>query len=231
MANMLGSEILDRAGIILQDTTNIRWPTDELLDWLNDGQREIVLRKPDSYTKSESVSLTASETKQNLPSGGIQLIDVVRNMGIGAPGATPGRAITRTERYILDSQRPDWNTETGSDASKHYMFDERNPKVFYVYPPQSATPGSVEIVYSAAPDALATSAASITLDDIYASALLDYVLYRAYSKDADIAPSAPQRAVGHYEAFLKSLGAQEEGESRYDPNAPKLSETPGVHRG
>lgn len=229
MANMLGSEILDRAGIILQDTTQIRWPSDELLDWLNDGQREIVLRKPDAYTVSDKMVLAASETKQNLPSGGIQLIDVVRNLGTS--GGIPGRAVTRTERYILDSQRPDWNTETGSATVKHYMFDERNPKVFYVYPPQAATPGYVEVVYSASPDALATTAASITLDDIYSSALLDYVLYRAYSKDADIAPSAPQRAVAHYEAFLKSLGAQEQAESSYDPNAPKLSETPGVHRG
>ena len=229
MPTILGSAVLDRAGIILQDTTNIRWPTAELLGWLNDGQREIVLRKPDAYTKSEAIVMTASETKQSIPAAGIQLIDVVRNMGTG--GATPGRAVTRTERYILDSQRPDWNTETGSATVKHYMFDERNPKVFYVYPPQAATPGYVEAVYSAAPAELATGAATLTLDDVYSSALLDYVLYRAYSKDSDIAPNAPQRAVAHYEAFLKSLGAQEQAETSYDPNAPKLSETPGVHRG
>jgi hypothetical protein len=229
MPTILGSAVLDRAGIILQDTTNIRWPTAELLGWLNDGQREIVLRKPDAYTKSEAIVLTASETKQSIPAAGIQLIDVVRNMGTG--GATPGRAITRTERYILDSQRPDWNTETGTSEVKHYMFDERNPKYFYVYPPQGPAPGYVEAVYSSAPAELATAAATLTLDDVYSSALLDYVLYRAYSKDSDIAPNAPQRAVGHYEAFLKSLGAQEQAESRYDPNMPKPSEAPGVHRG
>ena len=230
MPTILGSEALDQAGIILQDTTNIRWPTAELLGWLNAGQREIVLRKPDAYTISEAVALTASEAKQSIPAAGIQLIDIVRNMGTA--GATPGRAVTRTERYILDSQRPDWNTETGSSTVKHYMFDERNPKVFYVYPPQPAvSPGYVETVYSAAPAALAAAANTLTLDDIYASVLLDYVLYRAYSKDSDIAPNAPQRAVGHYQAFLRSLGDKEKAESSYDPNAPKLSETPGVHRG
>ena len=230
MPTIFGSEVLDRAGIILQDTTNIRWPTDELLGWLNDGQREIVLRKPDAHTVSAAMVLVVSETKQSIPASGIMLIDIVRNMGTG--GSTPGRAITRTERYILDSQRPDWNTETGSSIVKHYMFDERSPRVFYVYPPQpAATPGYVEIVYSSAPADLATGADTLTLDDIYASALLDYVLYRAYSKDSDIAPNAPQRAVGHYNAFLQSLGAQEKGETAYDPNAPKLSETPGVHRG
>jgi len=228
MPTIVGSSILDRASIILQDTTNIRWPSDELLGWLNDGQREIVLRKPDAYTKTSSVMLTASETKQAIPSDGIILIDVIRNMGTGV---TPGRAITRTERYILDGQRPNWNTETASATVKHYMFDERNQKTFYVYPPQPTTPGYIEIVYSAAPADLATVASTLTLDDIYASALLDYTLYRAYSKDADIAPSAPQRAVGHYQAFMQSIGAQEQAESRYDPNMPKPSEAPGVHRG
>jgi hypothetical protein len=228
MPTIVGSSILDRASIILQDTTNIRWPSDELLGWLNDGQREIVLRKPDAYTKSSSVVLTASETKQSIPSDGIQLIDIVRNMGTGA---SPGRAITRTERYILDGQRPNWNTETGSATVKHYMFDERNPKTFYVYPPQAVAPGYIELVYSAAPADLATSASTLTLDDIYASALLDYVLYRAYSKDADIAPSAPQRAIGHYQAFTQSVIGKEQAEAAYDPNMPKPSEAPGVHRG
>ena len=230
MPTITGATILGRASIILQDTTNIRWPEDELLAWLNDGQREIVLRKPDSYAKSVATVLTASETKQSLPADGIQLLDIVRNLGIA--GTTPGRAVTRTERYILDSQRPNWNTETGSSVVKHYMFDERNPKVFYVYPPQpAASPGYVEVVYSAAPTDLATSAATITLDDIYSSALLDYVLYRAYSKDADIAPSAPQRAVGHYQAFLQSVSGKEAAEAAYDPNMPKPSEYPGSHRG
>jgi len=230
MPTIKGSEVLDRAGIILQDTTNIRWPTAELLDWLNDGQREIVLRKPDAYTVSEAVVLVVSETKQSIPAAGIQLIDIVRNLGVA--GATPGRAVTRTERYILDTQRPDWNTETGTAEVKHYMFDERNPKVFYVYPPQpAASPGYVEVVYSSSPADLATAAATLTLDDIYSSALLDYVLYRAYSKYSDIAPNAPQRAIGHYQAFLKSLGDQEKGETIYDPNSPKPSEISGVHRG
>ena len=228
MPTIAGSTILDRASIILQDTTNIRWPEDELLKWLNDGQREIVLRKPDAYAKSTSMVLTGSETKQSLPSDAIQLIDIVRNLGTGA---SPGRAISRTERYILDGQRPYWNTETGSSVVKHYMFDAQNPKVFYVYPPQPAVPSYIEIVYSASPADLATSASTITLDDIYASALLDYVLYRAYSKDADIAPSAPQRAIGHYQAFTQSVVGKEAAESAYDPNMPKPSENPGSHRG
>ena len=217
MATITATNIVSRAAIVLQDTTGVRWPqTEELLLWLNDGQREIVLRKPDAYAQNAVVALVAG-TKQTIPATGIQLLDVIRNMGTG--GATPGRAITRIDREILDEQRPSWHSETASAETKHYMFDPRDPKHFYVYPPQHATPGRVEMVYAASPTDVAALGNTITLDDIYSGVLLDYILYRAYSKDADLTPTAPQRAVSHYNAFMASLGAKSQMELITNPNA------------
>lgn len=224
MATITGKEIVDRAAIVLQDTTGVRWPqTDELLLWLNDGQREIVLRKPDASATNEVVALVQG-TLQSIPATGIQLLDVIRNMGVG--GATPGRAITRIDREILDEQRPNWHSETASAETKHYMFDPRDPKHFFVYPPQHATPGKVTMVYAASPTDLADleTTTVITLDDIYSGVLLDYILYRAYSKDADLTPTAPQRAVSHYNAFLASLGAKGQIEQVVNPNAYDFKE-------
>ncbi len=222
MATITGTNIVDRAAIVLQDTTGVRWPQDtELLLWLNDGQREIVLRKPDAYAQNETVALVGG-TKQTIPATGIQLLDVIRNMGTG--GSTPGRAITRIDREILDEQRPDWHSSTANAESKHYMFDTRDPKHFYVFPPQHATPGKVEMVYAASPTDLSALSSTITLDDIYSGVLLDYILYRAYSKDADLTPSAPQRAVSHYNAFMASLGAKSQMELITNPNAYDFKE-------
>jgi len=222
MATITGTNIVTRASIILQDTTGVRWPqTDELLLWLNDGQREIVLRKPQAYAQNAVVALVQG-TKQSIPDAGIQLLDVIRNMGTG--GATPGRAITRIDRQILDEQRPNWHAETASAETKHYMFDPRDPKHFYVYPPQHATPGQVEEVYASSPTDLSALASTITLDDIYSGVLLDYLLYRAYSKDADLTPSAPQRAVAHYNSFLASLDAKGQIEMMVNPNAYDFKE-------
>ena len=217
MATITGTNIVDRAAIVLQDTTGVRWPqTEELLLWLNDGQREVVLRKPDAYAQNVVVQLVAG-TKQSIPATGIQLLDVIRNMGTG--GATPGRAITRIDREILDEQRPNWHSETASAETKHYMFDPRDPKHFYVYPPQHATAGQVEEVYASSPTDLSALGDTITLDDIYSGVLLDYILYRAYSKDADLTPTAPQRAISHYNSFLASLGAKGQVEQAINPNA------------
>jgi hypothetical protein len=59
--------------------------------------------------------------------------------------------------------------------------------------------------------------ASIALNDIYANVILDYVLYRAYSKDSDYAGNA-QRAANHYTAFNNSLGNRVQVEQIATPN-------------
>jgi len=201
------SHIIGRAGVILHDTTQVRWPDVELLGWLNDAQRELVLLRPDASVVSEPLALVQG-TKQELPDLGIRIIDIIRN--------TNGGAVRVIDRNVLDAQQPDWHTTPESDKVEHYMFDLRDPKNFYVYPAQPAAPGQVDIVYSASP-ADAVQDGDITLDDIYANAILDYILYRAYSKDADFAGNA-QRALKHHEAFVTSLGLKFQVDKLVDPN-------------
>lgn len=201
MATINISSVISKAQTILQDTTGVRWPETELLGWLNDGQREIVLFKPNAFVKNVAVQLAAG-TKQDLPADGVQLIDVPRNMGTN--GTTPGRAIRIAMREILDAQLPNWHAATASATVVHYMYNMLDPKRFYVYPPQPASNrGYVELVYGAAPTE-ATLGSTITLDDIYQTVLLDYILYRAYSKDTEYAADQ-NRAAAHQNAYLAAL--------------------------
>ena len=217
MATITALSTLTKAQTILQDTTGIRWPVDgELLGWLNDGQREVVLNKPEASVKNESVVLTAGSTKQTIPATGIMLMDITRNMG--AAGTSPGKAIRLVSRDVLDAQRPDWHADANTGSYiQHFMYDPRDPKTFYVYPKAPATAHYLEVVYSAAPTDCATTASTIGIDDIYANALIDYVLYRAYSKDADYAQNG-QLALAHFTAFMNSLGIKTQNEQSRNPN-------------
>lgn len=203
---MTVASILARAAIQLQDSTHIRWPTTELLDWLNDGQREIVLKKPNASTHNTSMALLAG-ARQTLPASAVLLLDVVRNL--------PGSAIRLVSREILDSQIPNWYSQMPQTQVMHYCYRELDPQTFYVYPPNNGT-GVVELVYSAAP-ADAQLDGIISLDDIYGSALLDYLLYRAYSKDAEFAAN-DSRAISHYQAFQNALGGRAQAELVTSPN-------------
>lgn len=208
------ASLIAKAQKILQDTAGVSWDSTELLGWLNDGQKMVVLLKPNSNAKTSSVKLVAG-TRQALPTDGVQLIDITNNMG--TDGTTVGRAIRIAERETMDAFNPDWHTGTASTTVKHYMYSELDPKVFWNYPPQpSANQGYVRIVYGAVPTD-AASDGNIGLDDIYGPPLVDYMLFRAYSKDTEYA-SDPARSNLHQQAFGNALGVKFKVERSLTPN-------------
>lgn len=206
------SSVLARCAVLLQDLANTRWPQAELLDWLNDGQREIALYKPNAFVKNLSRPLV-SGTKQSLPPDGVSLIDVPRNMGTN--GTTPGAAIRATSRQSLDTNTPNWHAATPTAAIKHFVYSVLDPKNFYVYPPSDGT-GQVEIVYAAVPPSVALGD-TIAVDDIFVMALVNYILYRAYSKDAEFAPNVAA-AQAYYQAFQGNLAGKAGAEALTNPN-------------
>ena len=232
MGLILASTIATRAGVLLQDVNNDRWTLSEHLTAINDGQQAICLLKPDAYIVNVSYQLAAG-TKQNIPDGtadykdpddctieaGIQLIDVVRNMG--TTGTVPGNVITLVDMEQLDISFPGWHVETADATVVHYMFRETDPKRFYVYPQQpAASMGWIEIVMGAQPPNIALIGDPIVLDDIYFLPLLDYVMFRAFMRDADFAANA-ELAKLYYGNFISALVGKDTREKADSPNPEK----------
>ena len=210
--------VLQRVVITLQDTNAIRWTTSELVRYLNDGQRDITTVRPDATSTTVTLALAAG-ARQTLPSAGAKLLEVIRNTS----GAK--RAIRLTSRVILDAQNPDWYSKTGTTDIRHYTYDSREPRTFYVYPPAASTGASVELIYSAYPTditepsagALYTSVTgNISVADIYVNALVNYILYRAYSKDSENALNA-QLATSFYQLYQNLLGVELSGTTGVAP--------------
>lgn len=229
---MKASEIMGRAQRLLQDETNVRWPLVELLIWLNDAQREIVLQKPSALSVSRVLDLQVG-TWQKLPDDALSLLKIIRNIAAvdGVSGLrTGGRAIRIVSRDILDSQQADWHSGESvhySPVVKHYCYDEEDTKSFYVYPGNTGA-GKVEAVLSIEPPSIAIEEEAeaesldsydidLSLPAIYANAITDYVCYRAYSKDASYAANM-QRAAGHFQQFANSLGIKTNQEALNSPN-------------
>lgn len=224
MATITVASVLTKVSTILQDPTNIRWPTDELILWLNDGQREVALYKPNAFVVNNAVICVAG-TKQTLPAVAISLIDVVRNMGTN--GTTPGNSIRAVSREILDTQVSNWHSSTPSAVTKHFVYTPLDLKTFYVYPPQPATgQGYVELIYVAAPTD-AVSSGLISLDDIYVTALISYILFRAYSKDAEYANNAALAGT-YYQQFQGLLQGKVTAEAASNPNQALAAFNPNL---
>lgn len=216
--------VIDRVQTTLQDTTGVRWPVvGELVLWINDAQREIALLKPDASAKNTTITLAAG-TKQDVPSDGNRLLRAVRNMS-AASGGVGKRSVRLVQREVLDAQTPDWHdpTVTGdaahTDIVKHYVYDEQNPRNFYVYPGISGD-AYLEIIYSANPSTVAQGD-NLDIPDIYANAVMNYVLYMAYMKDADYAGNN-QRAASHFQIFTTSITGKGQVDALTTPNVPTM---------
>lgn len=183
------ASILERATFVLKDAGNIRWTPTELVDWVNDGQRALVNVFPDAKIKTEEVVLVAG-AKQTNPTGCIEIIEMRQNAN--------GKAVLPCTRAALDAFSRDWMTTPTSAVVQHYM-DDPNPEVFYVYPAQNTTPATVSITYTCLPDTV-SSGDSLDIRDIYANNVLNYVLYRAFSKDAEVENNAAM-AAAYFQSF------------------------------
>jgi len=86
----------------------------------------------------------------------------------------------------------------------------QDKNVFYVYPAADSTGNKIEITYSRTPVDLSTEASTIAVNDIYEPALLDYVMFRAFSKYADFAPGV-ELAKAYAASFASVVGAGREG--------------------
>jgi len=223
MSTVKVTDIIRRVEDVLQDT-NIRWPRTELQNWMNESYLAITLARPDANAKTGSFTC-ATGTRQVLSSefpSSLRLLDVTRNLATDSGY----KVIRLVARSVLDDQRPAWHAETGTTAIQHFTFDPRQPKEFFVYPP-ATTAAEIEVVYTDSPgattltesqlDPAGSDTTVILLDDIYKSPMIDWFLYRAYSKDAEYGANE-QRAQAAYGAFNAALATKNQVDSAVSPS-------------
>jgi hypothetical protein len=222
MATVKVVDLIVRAQTLLQDEDSVRWTVAELQYWLNDAYKETIGLRPDVNAQTAEFTCVAGP-RQNITGSfpnAIRLIEVVRNLA----ATSDKSSIYLTSRKSLDTQRRSWYSETPSTTIELYTFDARTPKEFLVYPPASAS-ARLEVIYSILPAEHAltdtqlldpTTAETIRIDDRFATVLFDYMMYRAFSKDAE-QTTMMQRAVAHYQAFQNALGTNLQADAASQP--------------
>ncbi len=142
----------------------------------------------------------------------------------GTRVGTGKRSIRLVSRDSLDSIQPSWHDPTvKGDAKhgtliKHYMYEDQNPRNYYIYPGVASGAASfLEIIYSANPATVAANG-NLTVPDLFANAIMNYVLYMCYMKDSEFVGSQ-QRASAHYNLFITSVTGKAQIDATTSPNA------------
>lgn len=211
-------DVIARTGDLLLDVALKRWKLAERVRWGNDAMAAILNRKPSAFSTREIVSLVEG-TYQTIPERGAVLLDVMRN--IATNGTSPGRAIRRTDRQLLDDTDPDWHTRDLKGQVRQFTFDDRAPKIFYVSPPAIAGT-KVELMHAALPDpADENGTGTFAIGAEYMEAVVNYICYRAKSQDSEMGNAADAQAF--YAAFQSALGEQGAAAVASSPNQPTNS--------
>lgn len=206
-------DLMHNAQVVLNDLGVVaRWPLAELLDWINLGATRICTAKPNANTKPVDIPLVAG-SEQTIPADAVLLVRVLNAKS--AAGSI--RAAPVVSRRSLDALMPGWQDPAIHAATAlpdNTIYDPADPDIFHVYPPNDGT-GTVlradlalvptPIATPTPPDDINSYGMALPIGDDFQGALLDYVLYRAFSKDSAL-PNAAGRSQAHFQAFQIAIG-------------------------
>lgn len=168
--SVTSDSVLEKAARLLGDTPNEHWPAPTLLNYLNEAQLDIATEVGGSSTTEVAVTCVEG-ARQVLPAGGL------------SPLAIAG--VREVSKEMMDREQVDWQTAVTKDnASTMWMPNLHADEEFYVYPPRTATPGTITVEYNVAPSEV-TLGDNLSIGDEYANALVNYIVARGLSEDTD----------------------------------------------
>lgn len=201
-------QLIDEAAKDLQDIEHIRWPRKDLLEYFNAAQRTFADQRPDQMVQARELVLPAGWQHQ-LPGDALELLDISNNAN------TAAKRITKTDAWVLDAVASGWRAMKPAREVIHFMRDMRNPREFLVYPP--VLDGvTVRAVLSITPVDLTDEQGAPSVPARWMDALRHFVLYRAWSKDAEFGGNQAV-AAAHLQLFNDALGTQVKASNEVAP--------------
>ena len=186
---------------ILNDSNNDRWSVDELVDWINDAQLQIATSTSDGYLVTTANVTVDSGSRQTMPADAIRLIDITN----AEDGSGALYLVVRKQKLYAAVLGTAFYNTTATDRVKEWYYDDANPLEFEVYPKGNGS-GGLEIVYAAHPPTLVIGSSDIGVPAHYSTAIIDYVAYRAFSKDTEDVSADLGRASAFFQAFAVGIG-------------------------
>ncbi|PSV11657.1 hypothetical protein C0W59_19175 [Photobacterium kishitanii] len=184
------SDLIEQVAELLVDKGNVRWSQSELINYINDALAAIIMRRP-SITAADSV-ISVTNNPVVLPNDAYSLL-TVEKIGDYRGQYTP---IETLDRFY-----PMWRTQIGIAQ----CWTKHNDELlrFWIFPaPQE--PINVEVIYSKVITVKAQTDV-IPLTSVYVGILIDFVLFRAFGKDAENA-SEESKSLMHFQLFAVAMG-------------------------
>lgn len=218
---MLISYLLEAVNQRLNDPNDAKYAAAHKIQAVNLALQSLVSYRPDAAAHTAMVLLVAG-TRQTLPADGVRLLKVIRNRGMNGLSVA-GRAITKSDMLVMDALMPQWHEETGQTVVQEYFYDPLVPREFYVYPPAPVTPQiGIEISYVRVLPFMTAGTDTFPVDDYFAPAVIEWMLYAILSSDDEQSPSY-SAATAHAAMFFQLLQVKVSSDGASLPKAVSTS--------
>lgn len=216
---MTPAEVIAEVRNILQDVdTPYRYSDADLLGYVNQTIKRMVVIRPDLFGEIGDIPTTAGTAVQSLPADALRLIDIFQVKG--------GNAITEVDRETMARYAPDWMNAT-SGSPVNFMRHVKNSERFFLYPPPVS--GTVLVgEYAKVPADYALTDSITRPSEAFFPTIVDGVVWLAESVDDESINS--KRAEFFLQLFTSQLSSSLQSRTLTDtkPAGLKPSRTDGV---
>jgi hypothetical protein len=196
---MTPQEIITEARYVLSDTnstgTGYRQSNDEMLIYVNGAVRECAAVRTELFSTIGDLTCVPNQCEQGVTfSDAVALLEVLCIHG--------GAGLTVFNLDTMNAFNPGWRADASGPARQWTKF-VNDPLKFYIYPKAPLTVQVLDVRYVRIPSTLAIDDEISELPAVLKTALVDYVVFRASSKDDEHIGDG--RAAAFYQAFLAKL--------------------------
>ena len=193
-------DLVQDAAEILNDPNHDRWTYSNMVKWVNQAISAICNLNPSVHVEKRDLPLVE---------GAIQSLDAsysgfVRGLYTKVGGTTPGKTPVKGDLGAVTLINPSWMSDTPDNEIDEIMYDPDTPHTFFVYPPQPAATTNTLYAEVGTIPPLKVPADTSPIPAKYDTAIVDYVLWRALSLDAEHA-SQDGRAAVHYNTYKAAV--------------------------
>ncbi|UJZ96343.1 hypothetical protein IHC87_17395 [Photobacterium damselae subsp. damselae] len=183
---MIVNDIVTRVAKELIDTHMVRWQREDLIAYLADGVSAIAAKRPALFSH-RVVSLMVDHSPVRLPDDAFLLLSV---------DSVDGAAVQYVLMDKLNQINPYWRQEKGIPSC--WTRHDNEVLNFWLYP-NPIDPVSLSFQYAKTP-VITVDTERVELPTLFFGALVDFMLYRAFSRDSEN-PSEAAKAQFHFQSF------------------------------
>lgn len=189
-----GNDVAVRVRSQFGDTSGAQLGDASLLNWINDGQREIVNSNP-ILRASKSTDVVINQAEYSFPSDKVLLIEAVYIDGYPIDNLTPQAA----REYIRKA-----DPASVATAERPMIWYERAGVITFWPKPNKSITNGLKLEYIKSPTSLVSLSSAVAIPDRYFTHLVNYVVAQALEMDENY--DAASYKLGQFRDGLDQIG-------------------------